>query len=246
MEALRRRRAGEKTQEASAPQPSKSSENSESEESEESEDDEEYLANKDSDVESAVPEDLDEYEDDFVVQNDDAELGAPAELQQSLPFEFSRHRYKRLQEHFKDVIEWMVHNKLNPAFSRNDQVYQVAFSKVKDEVTGLAGSQLVSSVWNVDFRRSLEARPGIGITSYPISDGHACDACNRSKHPASYDIRFDGKPYSMETLEPISDDDDSEETSGDSDDEEEEKGSGNVDREGYEIPDSSKHFYLGR
>ncbi|EDN03442.1 predicted protein [Histoplasma mississippiense (nom. inval.)] len=133
-------------------------------------------------------------------------LGAPDELN-DIPFEFTRHRYKRLRDHFKDVVEWMVHNKLNPAFPRDDVVYRVAFSKVNDEVMGLAGSQLISSAWNRDFRKALEARPGLNVTLYPISMGHSCDACNKTNHPASFDIKLDGKPYLLETLEPISDDD---------------------------------------
>ena len=199
------------------------------------------LEEKDSDIESAAPEDLDEYEDDFVLQDDDSTLGVPAELV-DVPFEFSRHRYKKLRDHFKDVIEWMVHNKLNPAFPRDDKVYQVAFMKVKDELTGVAGSQLMSSVWNVDFRRALEARPAIEISSFPVSAGHPCDACNRSKHPASYDVKFNGRPYMEETLEPVFDDDDSDEASEEGDNAD----SGNIDSRGNTIPNASKHFYLGR
>jgi hypothetical protein len=195
-----------------------------------------------SDIESEIPEDLDGYEEDFVLQDDDSKLGAPADLN-DIPFEFTRHRYKRLKDHFKDVVEWMVHNKLNPAFPRNDAVYQVAFAKVKDEVTCLAGSQLISSAWNIDFKRALEARPEIEVTLYPITEGHSCDACNKTNHPASFDIRFDGKPYLLETLESVSDDD-----SDDSGEQTENSytESGNVDRDGNPIPGSETHFYLGR
>lgn len=241
LDALKRRRAGEKVRQKSTSPLEESSEGPE--EQEESSEDELVLEEKDSDVESAVPEDLDEYEDDFVLQDDHSKLGAPAE-EVELPFEFSRHRYKRLRDHFKDVIEWMVHNKLNPAFARNDNIYQAAFTKVKDELTGVAGSQLTSSVWNRDFIRAMEARPVIMISGYPASVGHPCDACNRSKHPASFDIRFDGKPYSEENLEPVSEEDadDSDEDSEYSDKSE----PGNVDRHGNVILDASKHFYLGR
>jgi hypothetical protein len=229
--------------------PSTEAEGEEEDESDSSEGSEEsnvlFVDRGDRDVESAVPEDLDEYEDDFVLQDEDGELGAPAELAR-LPFEFSRHRYKRLRDHFKDVVEWMVHNKLNPAFPRDDELYEVAFKKVRDEVMGVAGSQLVSAVWNIDFKRALEARPQIEVSGYPISDGHPCDACNRSGHPASYDIRFDGKPYMLENLEPVTDSDDSEDGEDADEDSMEGQGSGNVDRDGHQIPDASKHFYLGR
>ncbi|KAF3483651.1 uncharacterized protein GIQ15_02975 [Arthroderma uncinatum] len=192
----------------------------------------------DSDIGPPVLEDLDKYEDDFIIEDDDDELGVPAD-EVEVPFEFTRHRYKRLKDHFKDVIEWMVHNKLNPAFHRGDAVYEMAFRKVKDEVTGLAGSQFVSSVWNNDFLSALKARPRIVVLPYPITEGHPCDACNRSKHPASYDVRFDGPPYILETLEPVSPDDNSEE------DESQEEDRGNVDSEGNVIPNEDTHFYLG-
>ncbi|EEH38492.1 hypothetical protein PAAG_08219 [Paracoccidioides lutzii Pb01] len=255
LEVLRRRRAGEKTEVVSVNSSGDESEAAQSEPngnkspSEEEEEGSWFNQNEDSDIEPPVPEDLDKYDEDFVDQDDEGALGAPDELN-NIPFEFTRHRYKRLRDHFKDVVEWMVHNKLNPAFPRDDVVYRVAFSKVKDEVTGLAGSQLISSAWNRDFRKSLEARPGIYVSGYPLSLGHSCDACNKTNHPASFDIRFDGKPYLLETLDPISDDesDGSDSVEGDTDADEgsERPGSGNIDREGNEIPDASIHFYLGR
>jgi hypothetical protein len=191
---------------------------------------------EDSDVESAVPsnEDLDRYEDDFVLEDSDGDLGVPADLGE-MPFEYTRHRYKPLRDCFRDVVEWMVHNKLNPAFPRDDAIYQSAFMKLDDEVKGRTGSQFISTVWNVNFRRALLARPHIEVTGYPTLENHPCDACNRSGHPASSDIRFYGKPYSLETLEPLE---------GSSDDEQED--SQDRDNDGHILPDEDTHFLLGR
>ncbi|EEP78475.1 predicted protein [Uncinocarpus reesii 1704] len=239
LEALRRRRAGERPKSLS-PSESESSED-EVDRSLSISSDEDLP--EDSDIEPAAPVDLDQYEDDFVLHDDDAELGAPADLV-DMPFEFTRHRYKRLRDHFSDVVEWMVHNKLNPAFPREDPVYTVAFDKVNDEVMGVTGSQLVSSVWRPDFIRALEARPEIQVLpSIEVLSG-LCDACNRSKHPAKFDVRFTGKPYSLATLEPIYD----EEDSVTSDDVEEDDGpvdKDNINSQGHRIPDQSTHFYLG-
>ncbi|KAL2382429.1 hypothetical protein RJZ90_003271 [Blastomyces dermatitidis] len=256
LEALKRRRGGNRevgsmksSGEESNAEQNENSSSSEDEGGEEEEEDAWINLDEDSDIEPHLPEDLDKYEDDFVDQDEDGTLGAPDELN-DIPFEFTRHRYKRLRDHFKDVVEWMVHNKLNPAFPRDDVVYRVAFSKVNDEVMGLAGSQLISSAWNRDFRKALEARPRIDISLYPISMGHSCDACNKTNHPASFDIKFDGKPYLFETLEPISDDDDDDDDENDSDeqndDESGDRERGNIDREGNKIPDANAHFYLGR
>ncbi|KAI4265686.1 MAG: hypothetical protein L6R35_007064 [Caloplaca aegaea] len=97
---------------------------------------------EDSDLPPAInPGNLDEYEQDFVDDdNDSGTLGAPADLS-SIPLEFTRHAHKKPIEHFKDVVEWMVHNKLNPAFARNDPVYTIACRKLDDVVQGFAGSK---------------------------------------------------------------------------------------------------------
>ncbi|EFR03237.1 hypothetical protein MGYG_06239 [Nannizzia gypsea CBS 118893] len=243
LELLKRRRAGDKSKLTDTKEkhftdhdPDSSDRSEDSEDSEDSSSSEDLQADIDSDAEPALSEDLDKYDADFV--DDEGELGVPAD-EIEVPFEFTRHRYKRLKDHFRDVVEWMVHNKINPAFRRDDTVYKMAFRKVKDEVTGLAGSQFISSVWNKGFVVSLKARPRIVVLPYPITEDHPCDACNRSKHPASYDIRFDGPPYSLETLEPIHGDDSSEDQDSDAERE-------NVDCEGNVIPNEDTHFYLGR
>ncbi|KAI1943010.1 hypothetical protein LOZ12_004303 [Ophidiomyces ophidiicola] len=256
LEALRLRRAGEKPP---TTRPTNESQNSlehggDSLSNEENEDQASDCATStsdedlpgDSDEEPPPPEDLDKYEDDFVLQDEDAEIGVPSEVV-DLPFEFSRHRYKRLKDHFRDVVEWMVHNKLNPAFPRDDEVYKVAFSKVQDEVLGVAGSQLVSSVWVGGFKHALDARPGIEVLPFSDPSMDYCDACNRSKHPASYDIRFTGRPYSLKTLEPLFDEDDTSTSNDDGNDSDnsQPENKNNIDRDGRTIPDESTHFFLG-
>ncbi|EAW07662.1 uncharacterized protein ACLA_023760 [Aspergillus clavatus NRRL 1] len=248
LEALRRRRAGgREVEEAEAEAELDSDSDSESSNDGNSEDESEIEAKNeiqppvfrrvDSDVDSSIAdnEDLDRYEDDFVLEDDDGELGVPSSMV-DMPFEFTRHAYKQLKEYFQDAVEWMVNNQLNPAFPRSDPLYEVAFSKLEDEVKGRTGSQLLSTVWSVEFRRALLARPQIEITSYPIMDDHPCDACNRSGHPASSDIKLYGKPYSLTTLEPLSEEES---------DEGEEDGV-ERDRDGYSLPDQERRFYLGR
>ena len=199
---------------------------------------------EESDVESAIAsnDDLDRYEDDFVLEDDDDTLGAPTGLE-DIPIEFSRHAYKQLKDYFQDAVEWMVHNQLNPAFPRSDPVYEVAFSKLEDEVKGRTGSQLVSSVWNAKFRRALLARPQIEITTFPTIENHPCDACNRSGHPASFDIKLYGKAYSLKTLEPLTEDDSDDD---DDDDKEEDDDHEERDRDGHILPDENTRFFLGR
>lgn len=98
-----------------------------------------------------------EDDDDFVVEDDDAPLGVPADL--SIPLEFTAQAHKPLKEQFPYVIEWLVHNRINPAFERKDPVYNNAWRKLDDEVHGLANSKFTSSAWKPDFHRTLRARP---------------------------------------------------------------------------------------
>ena len=253
LEALRRRRAGKTesdTDKFGGDSEAAGSSESEGEDEGEAESDQENISRpirfrdrqEDSDVESAIAsnDDLDRYEDDFVLEDDDDTLGAPTGLE-DIPIEFSRHAYKQLKDYFQDAVEWMVHNQLNPAFPRSDPVYEVAFSKLEDEVKGRTGSQLVSSVWNTNFRRALLARPQIEITTFPTIENHPCDACNRSGHPASFDIKLYGRAYSLETLEPLSDDDENSDEERDEDHDDQER-----DRDGHVLPDENTRFFLGR
>jgi len=240
LEILRRRRAGDKSENIpeSEPEPEEPSEEEEDEDEEAAAPDEnQYSTNfqlENSDVESAIAsnEDLDRYDDDFVLEDEGNDtLGVPTCLE-DMPFEFTRHAYKQTKEYFRDTVEWMVFNQLNPAFPRSTAMYQAAFTKVEDEVKGWTGSQVMSTVWSLEFYRALMARPHIEITSYPISDNHPCDACNRSKHPASFDVKLYGKAYSMDTLEALDDEDDED--------------TREKDRNGNILPSEDTRFYLGR
>lgn len=187
----------------------------------------------------ASDEDLDRYEDDFVLEDDESLIGVPTDM----PFEFSRHAYKKTKDYFRDAVEWMVHNKLNPAFPRTDALYEVAFTKLEDEVKGRVGSQIISTVWAPTFQYALMARPHLEVTWFPVSENHICDACNRGSHPASFELRLHGKAYSLRTLEPISDD---ESDDNDDDEDEEEEDTVERDRNGNILPDENTRFRLGR
>ena len=180
--------------------------------------------------------DLDEYEEDFV-DDDDETLGVEMDadaLRRTIPIEFTRHANKKTIEHFKDEVEWMVHNKLNPAFKRHDEIYEVAHRKLDDEFKAYAGSKFISAVWNPEFEAALKSRPDIYVTAIATMLEHKCDACRRSNHPPKNKVTFAGKPYDRHTLEPIvrkDDEDDSDESSSEGDDNPE---------------DEQQDFFLGR
>jgi len=204
----------------------------------ESESGEEESDEDDPGVNTIHPEENDDYDKDFVVEDDDDTLGAPLE---DIPLQFTRHAHKKLKEHFKDAVEWMVQNKLNPAFARDDPVYQVAFYKLEDEVKGYAGSKFVSAAWVGDFARALKARPQYNDADIPRAGRvyNSCDACNKTNHPAKFMITFSGKPYHPDTLETLSDDEDE-------DDERDEDDRRSRDANGNPIPPVDKQYFVGR
>lgn len=177
---------------------------------------------------------LNEYvDDDGFLDDEEDTIGAPLGLE-DMPLEFTRHAHKKPIEHFKDIVEWMIHNKLNPAFARHDPIYQIAVRKLDDEVQGYSGSKFLSSAWNADFLKVLKARPELSRLDVPTLFDHKCDACNRSGHPAKHQLTFSGKPYHRDTLENLTDDDD--------DDDEE----STVNDEESSTSNQEQSFFLGR
>lgn len=187
--------------------------------------------------------------DDFVVEDDDAPLGVPAEALAAIPLEFTAQAHKPLKQQFPHVIEWLVHNKINPSFERRDPIYLNAWRKLDDEVHGLASSKFTSAAWKPIFYRALRARPK--IETYEMVDGdpdkHAtCEACGRSGHPATFIITFAGHPYHKDSLAEVESDSDS---NSNSDDDEEEDDSStkndSVDTQGNPLPPNSKQWIVG-
>lgn len=95
------------------------------------------------------------------IDEDDDTIGVPDEVLYQMPLEFTRASRKPLKAHFKDAVEWLVHRRINPGFERDDEVYRTAWTRLNDEVIGLANSKWVSSSWRPDFYRLLRARPYI-------------------------------------------------------------------------------------
>jgi len=165
---------------------------------------------------------LDEYEDDFMDDEDDTvgvDLGVAG-----VPLKFTYHANKKPFDNFKTEVEWMVHNKLNPAFERHDEIYLLAHEKLDHEIQQLGNAKFSSSVWKEPFVRALRSKPDCYRVDVPLMLEHKCDACQRSNHPPKHKVTFTGKPYNRATLETVEYEDDGEEDdsheSSESDDEE--------------------------
>ncbi|OCT45276.1 hypothetical protein CLCR_05594 [Cladophialophora carrionii] len=184
-------------------------------------------------------------EDDFIEYDTEGRHGRP---HQDIPLQFTSFASKKPKELFIHIIEWMVKNKIAPAFNREDPVYNLAFARVDDQVRAQAGSRLISSAWGDQFKHTILARPNMRVVALPGEDEdhvRTCDACNRTNNPARYEFVFSGEPYYKKTLEPVDNSDDEE------DEEAEEKERADnaditYDEAGHLIASSSTRFFLGR
>ncbi|PBP18220.1 hypothetical protein BUE80_DR011089 [Diplocarpon rosae] len=185
-------------------------------------------------------------ESDFIVDDDEGPLGVP-DYAALMPHEFTHAAHKPLKEHFRDVVEWMVQNKLNPGFRWEDEVYTQAFVKVDFECRGLATSKFVSTAWTAEFTRAVFARPLLEKNDLASGEGidilgeAKCEPCNHRSHNPSKALRFYGKPYHQATLEDISDDDSDEE--GEKEDSESDQGS--LDCNGQKLVSQDKFWMSG-
>ena len=190
----------------------------------------------------------------FIDDDPDALIGGPDE---QLPIEFSSLSRAKPKDLFKYAVEWMVMKKIHPAFNSGDDIYQLTFRKLEDEVQGLANSKFTSSAWTADFARAIRARPDlllneIGGAAKGFLTDH-CEACNRRNHPASFELSLTGKPYNKDTLEPLETGSDSDSDSSDSDSSLSADGETALNGEapafnaaGERLPPESKVFTLGR
>lgn len=187
-------------------------------------------------------------ENDFVVDDEDTQNSRRPSS--GIPLAFTSFASSNPKELFVHIVEWLVKNKIAPAFSRDDELYRLSWNKVNDQIKAQAGSRLISAAWNADFKNAVLARPICKFTY--ISGGHDeffldCDACNRTNHPARYEFQFSGHAYHPDTLEPLDedvDDDDDDEEEEESENEDNDKAS--YDLNGHLLPTSARKFNLGR
>lgn len=193
------------------------------------------VSSNDAEQESGEEQD-DQEEEDFVVEDSHGRLGRPYH---DIPLQFTSFASAKPRELFPHIIEWLVKNKLAPAFSRDDELYNLAFNRVDDQVKAQAGSRLISSAWGTAFKRAILARPNVKVVRLPgedIDNIRDCDACNRTNHPARYEFVFSGEPYFQKTLEPVENSDEEDEYDDDA----------SRDENGHVLASQHQRFYLGR
>lgn len=195
-------------------------------------------------------------DDNFIVDDEDDNGSEYTRRPQSgIPLAFTSFASSRPRELFVHIVEWLVKNRIAPAFSRDDELYILSWNKVNDQIKAQAGSRLISSAWNEDFKNAILARPEMQVNY--LHEGYDefflnCDACNKTNHPARYEFKFAGHAYHKDTLEPIEVDDGSDSNADDNDDNcadsRDADGGDKVsyDQAGHLLPSTSKTFNLGR
>lgn len=193
----------------------------------------------------------DEDDEDFLAEDDeDGLLGVP----DGIPLAFTRYASMKAKELFKFAVDWMVQKKINPAFNMHDEIYDLTFKKLDDEVSGLVGSKFASAAWTPEFTMAVRARPEIAYNRFSAKQAgddffhDKCDACNRSGHPATYEVQFQGKPYHRETLDEVAtnDDDEDEDDDGSSSSSSNDDNKPAYDAQGREIAPASKIYFVGK
>ncbi|TKA23225.1 hypothetical protein B0A50_07618 [Salinomyces thailandicus] len=197
-------------------------------------------------------------EDDGFVESGE-ESGEDLGTLEGMPIQYTKYARYKAKDLFKFAVEWMVQKKLNPAFDISNEIYELTFRKLDDEARGLAGSKFTSAAWTPEFTIALRSRPEIAYEEFDRSEGEnslrdRCDACNRSGHPATFQLQFQGSPYHPQTLEDISAHD-----SDDSDDDADAVSSGassnadsasadhpSHDHAGREVPAANTIYYVGK
>ncbi|KAI9646555.1 hypothetical protein NHQ30_004550 [Ciborinia camelliae] len=196
----------------------------------------------------------DEYDSDFVDDNDDGLIGVPD--YSMIPLEFTAAAHKPLKEHFSEAVEWCVQNKINPGFNRNLMpIYKSAWNKLENAYSGLSGSKFVSTSWTRDFTKALYARPEfvtrrlVPGEAFDLLGEVKCEACNRRKHVPTWGISLKGPAYYKDSLVEVEKDDSSTEEDDEEEDSDEdsddEKDTRSLNSRGEPLPPRDKEYMVG-
>ncbi|KAM0144836.1 hypothetical protein ACHAP3_000869 [Botrytis cinerea] len=196
-----------------------------------------------------VRENEDEYDSDFVDDDDVGLLGVPDYAM--IPLHLTAAAHKPLREHFVEAVEWCVQNKINPGFNQNLMpIYKAAWNKLEDAYSGLSGSKFVSTSWTRDFTKGLYARPE--FITRRLAPGEAidllgeakCEACNRRKHIPTFGITLRGSAYHKDSLAEV-EKDDSDTEEDDEEDSDDEKDTRSLNSRDEPLPPQDKEYMVG-
>jgi hypothetical protein len=146
--------------------------------------------------------DTDTADEDFVEQDSEDDVLA---MNEENPLHALRIASMELRDLWRYAMEWMVKKGLELDFENNER-FRHAFERLDDKPSGLVKSEFNSSSWKPGFIAML-SRPEM-VSEQITSESEICDACNQTRHPATFRVEFVGKPYHPDTLHQVCRDND--------------------------------------
>ncbi|GAA5893951.1 uncharacterized protein JCM6883_003681 [Sporobolomyces salmoneus] len=181
-----------------------------------------YMGNGDSDGEGGSRDEGSEVEsgesdseeegdsDNFIVEDDDNDLGnAEAQVELDKLREGMRIKAQGLKFYIKTYLNYLVHLIVVPEANwLADSDFAAAKEKVESYLQGIINSSLSSAGWLPKFKKSLDTRPSLVISS--LVETPACDACSAGKsRRATFLGSLSDPKYNRKTLQPLNSSDDS-------------------------------------
>ena len=141
--------------------------------------------------------DTDTSDENFVEQDSEDDLSAMGE---DNPLDTMRLGSMKLRELWSHAIEWMVKKSLDLDLKESERFRRV-FERLDNKPSGLVRSRFNSSSWKPGFITAL-FRPRMSSVQI-ASETETCDACNQTRHTATFRVEFSGKPYHPDTLDEV-------------------------------------------
>jgi len=133
--------------------------------------------------------DTDTSDEGLVEQDSEDDVSAMSE---GNPLDTMRLDSMKLRELWPHAIEWLVKKSLDPDL-KESELSRRAFERLDNKPSGLVRSRFNSSSWKPDFIAALSRPRMISVQIAPETE--TCDACNQTRHPATFRVKFSGKPY---------------------------------------------------
>ncbi|GJJ12121.1 hypothetical protein Clacol_006362 [Clathrus columnatus] len=151
-----------------------------------------------------VDEECQDEDVDFIVEDDEPLV--------ELPPMFNMGTFQDLSHHFKVVCQLFVHLSIKKRGHRTDFIkealtnhglgnyFSVPMSMIRRKLLGLRDSLVASSIWKLEFRKSLETYPDFTIQQLDFAVPH-CDACNLGGRISTLQGLLRGTQYDTATYQ---------------------------------------------
>ncbi|KAF8350684.1 hypothetical protein F5887DRAFT_940450 [Amanita rubescens] len=140
----------------------------------------------------------------FIVEDD-------GNIPQPLPAQFSMETHQDLSHQFKRVFQFFVHIAVRAPLERrefmskqmkDEEYFSIPLNILRRKILGLRDSLVASSIWRLEFKKSLERYPEFSLTELDYAVP-GCDACHLGGRRSTRIGRLGGIPYDKYGFESI-------------------------------------------